>query len=39
VVTLVVAFRLIAEERLLRTRYSEYGEYARLTKALIPFVL
>jgi protein-S-isoprenylcysteine O-methyltransferase Ste14 len=38
-VTLVVWFRLIAEERLLRTRYSEYSEYARSTKALIPFVL
>jgi protein-S-isoprenylcysteine O-methyltransferase Ste14 len=39
VVTLVVVFRLIAEERLLRTRYPEYGEYARSTKALIPFVV
>ena len=39
VVTLVVSFRLIAEDRLLRTRYSEYGEYARSTKALIPLVL
>jgi protein-S-isoprenylcysteine O-methyltransferase Ste14 len=39
VVTVVVSFRLIAEERLLRTRYSEYGEYARSTKALIPFIV
>lgn len=39
VVTLVVSFRLVAEERLLRTRYAEYGDYARSTKALIPFVV
>jgi protein-S-isoprenylcysteine O-methyltransferase Ste14 len=39
VVTLVVLSRVIAEERLLRTRYQEYREYARSTKALIPFIV
>jgi protein-S-isoprenylcysteine O-methyltransferase Ste14 len=38
VVTSVVLRRVVVEERLLRTRYPEYGEYARSTKALIPFV-
>jgi protein-S-isoprenylcysteine O-methyltransferase Ste14 len=38
-VTLVVVARVIAEERLLRARYPEYGEYARSTKALVPFVV
>jgi protein-S-isoprenylcysteine O-methyltransferase Ste14 len=39
IVTLVVSLRLIAEERLLWTRYADYGEYARSTKALIPFIV
>ena len=39
IVTLVVSRRLIVEERLLRTRYPEYAEYARATKTVIPFVL
>jgi len=39
VVTLAVSFRLIAEEQLLRTHYPEYSEYARSTKALIPFIV
>lgn len=38
VVTSVVLRRVVVEERLLRTRYPEYGEYAHSTKALIPFV-
>lgn len=38
-VTLVVSVRLIAEERLLRARYADYGAYARSTKALIPFIV
>jgi len=37
-VTLVVVARVIAEERLLRARYPEYGEYARSTKALVPLL-
>jgi protein-S-isoprenylcysteine O-methyltransferase Ste14 len=38
-VTLIVAMRVVAEERLLRARYPEYAEYARSTGALVPFVL
>ena len=38
-VTLVVSLRVIAEERLLRTRYPDYDAYARSTKAVIPFVV
>jgi protein-S-isoprenylcysteine O-methyltransferase Ste14 len=38
-VTSMVVYRVIAEERLLRTRYPEYAEYARSTNALIPFVM
>lgn len=38
-VTLVVVARIVVEERLLRRRYPEYAEYARSTKALVPFVL
>jgi len=36
--TLVVA-RVVAEERLLRVRYADYSEYARTTKALLPFIV
>jgi protein-S-isoprenylcysteine O-methyltransferase Ste14 len=28
--------RVIVEERLLRTRYSDYDDYARSTRALVP---
>lgn len=38
-VTGMVAFRVVGEERLLRARYPEYGEYARSTKALVPFIV
>jgi protein-S-isoprenylcysteine O-methyltransferase Ste14 len=38
-VTLVVSLRVIAEERLLRTRYPDYDVYARSTKAVIPFIV
>ena len=38
-VTLVVSLRVVAEERLLRTRYSDYDAYARSTKAVIPFIV
>ena len=39
VVTVVIIARLIAEERLLRAQYPGDQNYARSTKALIPFVL
>ena len=38
-VTVVVVLRVVVEERLLRKRYPEYGEYALSTKALIPFIV
>ncbi len=37
-VTVVVIARVIAEERLLSAEYPEYGEYARATKALVPYL-
>lgn len=38
-VTLVVASRVVAEERLLRAHYPDYDEYARAVKAVVPFVV
>ncbi len=38
-VTTVIVARVIAEERLLRAKYPEYCEYARATKALVPYVV
>lgn len=38
-VTSVVVIRVVTEERLLRARYPEYRDYARSTKALVPFVI
>ena len=37
-VTPVVIARVVVEDRLLRARFPEYGEYARSTKALVPYV-
>jgi len=37
-VTGVCIARVIVEERLLRAEYPEYPDYARSTKALIPFL-
>lgn len=34
----VAVARVIAEERLLRERYPEYPDYARATKALVPYL-
>jgi protein-S-isoprenylcysteine O-methyltransferase Ste14 len=34
----VVITRVVVEERLLRARYPEYADYARSTKALVPYV-
>lgn len=39
VLTVIVAARVVGEERILRARYDGYDAYARSTKALIPFVL
>jgi protein-S-isoprenylcysteine O-methyltransferase Ste14 len=38
VVAVVVITRVVVEERLLRARYPEYADYARSTKALVPYV-
>jgi protein-S-isoprenylcysteine O-methyltransferase Ste14 len=37
-VTGAVVARIVFEERLLRERYRDYGEYAKTTKALIPYI-
>jgi protein-S-isoprenylcysteine O-methyltransferase Ste14 len=37
-VTAVVVARVIAEERLLSAQYPTYRDYARSTKALVPFL-
>jgi protein-S-isoprenylcysteine O-methyltransferase Ste14 len=37
-VTAVAVARVVYEERLLRAALSDYGEYARSTRALIPFI-
>ncbi len=38
VVTVVAITRVVAEERLLRERFPDYGDYARSTKALVPYL-
>jgi protein-S-isoprenylcysteine O-methyltransferase Ste14 len=38
ITTAAVVARIVVEERLLRERYANYGDYAGATKALIPFV-
>ena len=38
VVTIVVVVRVAAEERLLRSQYPDYQDYARSTKALVPYL-
>jgi protein-S-isoprenylcysteine O-methyltransferase Ste14 len=37
-VTAVVIARVVAEERLLGAQHPEYGEYARSTKSLAPYL-
>ncbi len=39
VATLLVAGKIVFEERLLKASYAGYAEYSESTKALIPFVL
>ena len=36
--TVMIVVRVVAEERLLRAHYPEYPDYARSTKALVPYV-
>ena len=38
IVTVIGVLRVFAEERLLREKYPDYIDYARLTKALVPFI-
>lgn len=35
----VVAARIVLEERVLRERYPEYADYARASKAVLPYLL
>lgn len=35
----VFVVRIVKEERLLRVRFPDYADYARSTKAVIPFIL
>jgi len=39
VVSFIVLGKIVVEERLLRASFSDYEQYARSTKAIIPFVL
>jgi protein-S-isoprenylcysteine O-methyltransferase Ste14 len=39
VVSFPLLLRIFVEEKLLRERYAEYGEYAERTKRLIPFLV
>lgn len=39
VVTIIVALRVVLEERFLRDRYPEYAAYAHLTKTMVPYLL
>ncbi len=39
VVSLVILGKIVVEERLLRASFPDYEQYARSTKAVIPFVL
>ncbi len=38
-VTLLIVARILVEERLLRARFPDYAEYARSTRAVVPYVL
>ena len=38
-VTFIAALRVVSEERILRERYPEYKEYARVTKAVVPYLI
>jgi protein-S-isoprenylcysteine O-methyltransferase Ste14 len=37
--TAIAVMRVIVEEKLLRGKYPDYPDYARATKALIPFIV
>jgi protein-S-isoprenylcysteine O-methyltransferase Ste14 len=39
VLTCIVATRIVLEERVLGERYSDYADYVRTTKAVVPFLL
>jgi protein-S-isoprenylcysteine O-methyltransferase Ste14 len=38
IVTVIAVLRVFAEERLLRAKYADYVDYARVTRALMPFI-
>jgi protein-S-isoprenylcysteine O-methyltransferase Ste14 len=39
VVTFVIAFRFVLEERFLRERYPDYAIYMQMTKAIVPYLI
>ena len=39
IVAIIAALRVVFEERFLRARYPEYAAYARVTKAIVPYVI
>ena len=38
-VTIIAALRIVFEDDSLRSRYPEYAAYARVTKAVVPYVI
>jgi protein-S-isoprenylcysteine O-methyltransferase Ste14 len=39
IILLVIVARIVSEEQVLRSQWPEYAEYARTTKALIPYIV
>jgi protein-S-isoprenylcysteine O-methyltransferase Ste14 len=39
IVTVIIVLRVVFEERYLRSRYPEYFEYVKVTKAFIPYLI
>jgi protein-S-isoprenylcysteine O-methyltransferase Ste14 len=39
VVTVVIALRIILEERFLCERYPDYAAYMKVTKAIVPYLI
>jgi protein-S-isoprenylcysteine O-methyltransferase Ste14 len=38
-VTIIIALRVVFEERLLRERYPDYEAYTKVTKAIVPYLI
>jgi protein-S-isoprenylcysteine O-methyltransferase Ste14 len=39
IVTIVIALRIVLEERFLRDHYPDYAAYMQMTKAVVPYLL